>query len=172
MFLNSPRRAPSLGRRASIPLLCPTAPPEASFLGVGRQRLVRWRWRQSLTQPVHRSSYQREGGQVEGTKNTSAKQGSVCFSKLHAAPLFATGFGQLTISHIKQQAPSLQLRTECSSKVTTKRLRFVASFSIHFEPRFEPLGWLCALYSSAAGRKNLSWFIPMTKIRAPLCRLN
>jgi hypothetical protein len=26
----------------------------------------------------------------------------------------------------------------------------VASFSIHFEPRFEPLGWLCALYSSAA----------------------
>jgi hypothetical protein len=32
----------------------------------------------------------------------------------------------------------------------------VASFSIHFEPRFEPLGWLCALYSSAAGRKNLS----------------
>ena len=113
LFLNSPRRAPSLGRRASIPLLCPTAPPEASFLGVGRQRLVRWRWRQSLTQPVHRSSYQREGGQVEGTKNTSAKQGSVCFSKLHAAPLFATGFGQLTISHIKQQAPSLQLRTEC-----------------------------------------------------------
>ena len=74
---------------------------------------MRWRWRQSLTQPVHRSSYQREGGQVEGTKNTSAKRGSVCFSKLHAAPLFATGFGQLTISHIKQQAPSLQLRTEC-----------------------------------------------------------
>ena len=113
LFLNSPRRAPSLGQRASIPLLCPTAPPEASFLGVGRQRLVRWRWRQSLTQPVHRSSYQREGGQVEGTKNTSAKRSSVCFSKLHAAPLFATGFGQLTISHIKQQAPSLQLRTEC-----------------------------------------------------------
>ena len=94
LFFNSPRRAPSLGRRASIPLLCPAAPPEASFLGVGRQRLVRWRWRQSLTQPVaHRSSYQREGGQVEGTKNTSAKQSSVCFSKLHAAPLFATGFG-------------------------------------------------------------------------------
>jgi hypothetical protein len=60
---------------------------------------------------------------------------------------FALGFGQLTIFHIKQQAPSLQLRTEVQfQKVKTKRLSFVASVSIHFEPRFEPLGWLCALY--------------------------
>jgi hypothetical protein len=59
---------------------------------------------------------------------------------------------------------------KCSSKVKTKILSFAAFFSIHFEPRFEPFGWLRALYSSAAGRKNRSRdssaAIPMTKIRA------
>jgi hypothetical protein len=30
----------------------------------------------------------------------------------HTLNNYATGFGQLTIFHIKQQAPSLQLRTE------------------------------------------------------------
>ena len=35
-----------------------------------------------------------------------------CFSN-HTLRNYATWFGQLTISHIKQQAPSLQLRTEC-----------------------------------------------------------
>jgi hypothetical protein len=54
----------------------------------------------------------------------------------------ATGwFGQLDFSHIKQQVvyPSNHA-IQHGSKVTTKRLSFVASFSIHFEPRFEPLG--------------------------------
>jgi hypothetical protein len=40
LFLNSPRRAPSLSRRkhpgSYIPLLCPTRPPEASFFWVER----------------------------------------------------------------------------------------------------------------------------------------
>jgi hypothetical protein len=98
-----------------------------------------------------------------------------CFSKSHAAQQ-RHWFGQLTISHIKQQVVYPCSHTiKHGSKVKTKRLSFVASFSIHFEPRFGPLGWLCALYSSATGRKNRSRglyaAIPMTKIRAPSCRL-
>jgi hypothetical protein len=87
-----------------------------------------------------------------------------CFFKSHAAQQ-RHWFGQLTIFHIKQQVVYPYNHTvvyphshtiKHGSKAKTKRLSFVASFSINFEPRFEPLGWLCALYSSAAGRKNRS----------------
>ena len=117
---------------------------------------------------------------IQGTRKQQQKAEQVgwfvaCFFKSHAAQQ-RHWFGQLAISHIKQQVVCPCSHTiKHGSKVKTKRLSFVASFLIHFEPRFEPLGWLCALYSSAAGRKNRSRglfaAIPMTKIRAPLCRL-
>jgi hypothetical protein len=43
-------------------------------------------------------------------------------------------------AHNKQQVLPMA-RTKCSSKVKTKRRNFAASFWVHFEPRFEPLGW-------------------------------
>jgi hypothetical protein len=77
-----------------------------------------------------------------------------CFFKAHAAQ---QRHWFLAISHIKQQVVcSCNHTIKHGLKVKTKRLSLVASFSIHFEPRVEPLGWLCALYSIAAGRKNRS----------------
>jgi hypothetical protein len=65
-----------------------------------------------------------------------------CFFKSHAAQQ-RHWFGQLAIPHIKQQVVCPCSHTiKHGSKVKTKRLSFVASFPIHFEPRFEPLGWL------------------------------
>jgi hypothetical protein len=102
-------------------------------LGSGRWALalVLAARRQSLAQSLRRLD---TGHQKQQHKAEQVGWFFACFFKSHAAQVYATGLGQLTISHIKQQAPSLQLRTECSSKVTTKRLSFVASFSIHFEP--------------------------------------
>ena len=159
LFLNSPRRAPSLSRRnpgSCIPLLCPTRPPEASFFGGGGRwalALALAARRQSLTQSLRRLY----PGQKKQQHNTELVGWFVaCFFKSHAAQQ-RHWFGQLAISHIKQQVVCPCSHTiKHGSKVKTKRLSFVASFPIHFEPRFEPLGWLCALYSSAAGRKNRS----------------
>jgi hypothetical protein len=67
-----------------------------------------------------------------------------CFFKSHTAQQ-RHWFGQLAISHIKQQVVCPCSHTiKHGSKVKTKRLSFVASFSVHFEPRFGPLGWLWA----------------------------
>ena len=108
--------------------------------------------RQSLTQSLRRLY----PGQKKQQHNTELVGWFVaCFFKSHAAQQ-RHWFGQLAISHIKQQVVCPCSHTiKHGSKVKTKRLSFVASFPIHFEPRFEPLGWLCALYSSAAGLPHL-----------------
>jgi hypothetical protein len=100
--------------------------------------------RQSLTQSLRRL----DTGHKKQQHNAELVGPFVaCFFKSHAAQQ-RHWFGQLTTSHIKQQVVyPCNHAIKHGSKVKTKRLSFVASFSIHFEPRFEPLGWLCALYS-------------------------
>jgi hypothetical protein len=109
-------------------------------------------------QPLTQSLRRLYPGQKKQQHNTELVGWFVaCFFKSHAAQQ-RHWFGQLAISHINQTTSGMSFShtIKHGSKVKTKRLSFVASFLIHFEPRFEPLGWLCALYSSAAGRKNRS----------------
>jgi len=76
-----------------------------------------------------------------------------CFSN-HTLRNYATRFGQLAISHIKQQVVHpCNHTTKHGSKVKTKRPSFAPSFAVHFERRFEPLDW-CVLFICAAGRKK------------------
>ena len=53
--------------------------------------------------------------------------------------------GAVRVCHNAHKQQILQTsRIKCSFKAKTKRPSFAAPFWIHFEPRFEPLGW-CAI---------------------------
>ena len=124
LFLNGPRRAPSLSRRnpgSSIPLLCPTRPTETSFFGGGGRwalALALAARRQSLTQSLRRL----DTGRRKQQHNAELVGWFVaCFFKSHAAQQ-RDWFGQLTISHIKQQVLYPCNHTiKHGSKVKTKR---------------------------------------------------